>query len=231
MSEKDSDKKVMMHQIKSKIHQRLIGLLDMKEAQRFSVEQLHQEVSSKIDQLITQEKYPLSGPEKQQLLSEVLDEIFGLGPLEPFLRDPMVSDILVNGSKQIYMERQGRLEATNVCFQDNAHLLRVIQRIGTNVGRRIDESSPMLDARLADGSRVNAIIPPLALDGPALSIRRFGTNPIDIHKLLELETLTGRYGVLSAGLCSMQDQCADFRRNRFGENNTPECVVALDSGQ
>jgi pilus assembly protein CpaF len=190
MSEKDSDKKVMMHQIKSKVHQRLIGLLDMKEAQRFSVEQLHQEVSSKIDQLISQENYPLSGPEKQQLLSEVLDEIFGLGPLEPFLQNPLVSDILVNGPKQVYIERQGRLEYTDICFQDNAHLMRIIQRIGTNVGRRIDESSPMLDARLADGSRVNAIIPPLALDGPALSIRRFGTNPIDIHRLLELETLT-----------------------------------------
>jgi pilus assembly protein CpaF len=189
-SEPEQPKQEMLHRIKAKVHQRLLGLLDLTEAQRFSTERLQTEVSTKIDALLGQEKYPLSGPDKQQLQAEVMDEIFGLGPLEPYLRDPMVSDILVNGPKQVYIEKLGRLEHTAACFQDNAHLMRVIQRIGTNIGRRIDESSPMLDARLADGSRVNAIIPPLALDGPALSIRRFGTNPIDIQRLLELETLT-----------------------------------------
>ncbi|HPO69702.1 MAG TPA: CpaF family protein, partial [Anaerohalosphaeraceae bacterium] len=186
----DSDKKIALHRIKSRVHQRLLGLLDLKEAQRFPIEQLQKECTAKIDALLMQEKYPLTGPEKQQLLDEILDEIFGLGPLEPLLRDPTISDILVNGYQQVYIERRGRLERTDITFQDDAHLMRVIQRIGTNVGRRIDESSPMLDARLIDGSRVNAIIPPLALYGPALSIRRFGTNPIDIHTLLELGTLT-----------------------------------------
>ena len=185
-----SEKKQTMHRIKAKVHERLLGLLNLTEAQQLSVDHLQREVANKIDHLLTQENYPLSGPERQQLHTEVMDEIFGLGPLEPFLRDPLISDILVNGAKQVYIEREGRLEETSVCFRDDAHLMRVIQRIGTNVGRRVDESSPMLDARLDDGSRVNAIIRPLALDGPALSIRRFGANPIDIHRLLEFETIT-----------------------------------------
>ena len=186
----DNEKKLTLHRIRDKVHQQLLGVLNLQEAQRFPVEQLHRECSAKIDSMLNQEKYPLTGPEKQQLHTEVMDEIFGLGPLEPFLRDPLVSDILVNGPKSIYVERVGRLEDTTATFRDDTHLMRVIQRIGTNVGRRVDESSPMLDARLADGSRVNAIIPPLALDGPALSIRRFGVNPIDIGRLLELETIT-----------------------------------------
>ncbi|MHC4552377.1 MAG: CpaF family protein [Planctomycetota bacterium] len=185
-----SEKKQTMHRIKAKVHERLLGLLNLTEAQQLSVDHLQREVSTKIDHLLMQENYPLSGPEKQQLHTEVMDEIFGLGPLEPFLREPLISDILVNGAKQVYIEREGRLEETSVCFRDDGHLMRVIQRIGTNVGRRVDESSPMLDARLEDGSRVNAIIPPLALDGPALSIRRFGTVPIDIRRLLQLETIT-----------------------------------------
>lgn len=187
---KVSEKKLTLSNIKAKIHRRLLGLMDLSEAQQLSVDSLQQEISSKIDTLLGQENYPLSGPEKQQLHVEVMDEIFGLGPLEPLLRDPLVSDILVNGCKDVYIEREGRLEYTGISFRDDAHLMRVIQRIGTHVGRRIDESSPMLDARLADGSRVNAIIPPLALDGPSLSVRRFGTNPIDIRRLLELETIT-----------------------------------------
>jgi pilus assembly protein CpaF len=119
-----------------------------------------------------------------------MDEVFGFGPLEGLLRDPYVSDILVNGPSQVYIERNGLLEPTDVSFADEGHLMRVIRRIGENVGRRIDESAPMLDARLPDGSRVNAIIPPLSLDGPALSIRRFGVNPIDIHRLLKMDALT-----------------------------------------
>lgn len=190
MDERSSDKKNMMHRIKSKVHQRLLEMLDLNQAQNLPVEHLHKECSAKIDALLMKEQYPLTGPEKQMLMSEVLDEIFGLGPLERLLKDPLISDILANGPKQVYIERRGRLEFTNVTFKDDAHLMRVIQRIGANVGRRIDESSPMLDARLADGSRVNAIIPPLALDGPALSIRRFGTIPIDIKKLLEFESIT-----------------------------------------
>ncbi len=188
-NEKD-EKAMLKHQIKARVHQMLLGMLDLKEAQQFPVEQLQQECSRKVDALLMQQKYPLSGPEKQQLQEDILDEIFGLGPLEPLLRDPAVSDILVNGAHQTYVERRGCLEHTDITFQNDAHLMRVIQRIGTNVGRRVDESCPMLDARLFDGSRVNAIIPPLALDGPALSIRRFGTNPLGIRELLEHEAMT-----------------------------------------
>jgi pilus assembly protein CpaF len=188
--ERSIDKKSVMHRIKASVHQRLLSALNLHEVQKFPLEQLQKECSAKVDAMLTQEQYPLTGPEKQQLLSEVLDEIFGLGPIEILLKDPMVSDILINGPKQVYIERQGRLEKTNVTFKDDAHLMRVIQRIATNVGRRIDESTPMLDARLDDGSRVNAIIAPLTLDGPSVSIRRFGTNPIDIQKLLELESVT-----------------------------------------
>ena len=179
-----------MLQIKARIHRRLLEVLDLNEAQRIPIEQLHVECADRVDALLKDEKYPLSGPEKQKLLREVMDEVFGFGPLDEFLRDPLVSDILVNGPHKIYIEREGRLEQTNASFLDARHLLRIIRRIGTNVGRRIDESTPMLDARLPDGSRVNAIIPPLALDGPALSIRRFGVNPLDMERLLEVDALS-----------------------------------------
>jgi pilus assembly protein CpaF len=204
--DRNVDKKSVMHRIKYKVHQRVLEMLDLNEAQNFPLEHLHKECSAKIDALLMQEQYPLTGPEKQLLLGEVLNEIFGLGPLEPLLKEPMVSDILVNGPKQVYIERQGRLEKTRVTFKDDAHLMRVIQRIGANVGRRIDESSPMLDARLADGSRVNAIIPPLALDGPSVSIRRFGTIPIDMQSCVQCKinvlisggTGTGKTTLLNA---------------------------------
>ena len=179
-----------LQKIKADIHRKLLEVLDLNEARQIPIEQLHQECSNRVDALVSAQQYPLSGPDKQRLLREVMDEVFGFGPLEEFLRDPDVSDILVNGSYQIYLEKHGMLEKTNATFRDDKHLMRIINRIGANVGRRIDESSPMLDARLPDGSRVNAIIPPLALDGPMVSIRRFGTIPIDIHRLLEFDTLT-----------------------------------------
>lgn len=179
-----------LQRIKARVHKRLLELLNLNEARHMPIEQLHAECAKRVDALLSEEKYPVSGPEKQQLLVEVMDEVFGIGPLEEFLRDPLITDILVNGPHQIYIERNGKLELTDASFLDEEHLIRVIQRIGASVGRRIDESAPMLDARLPDGSRVNAIIPPLALDGPALSIRRFGVNPIDINGLLELNSLT-----------------------------------------
>lgn len=181
---------VALQRIKANVHRKLLEILDLNEARRIPIEQLHEECSNRVDALLSAEQYPLSGPEKQQMLHEVMDEVFGFGPLEALLRDPYVSDILVNGPSQVYIEKNGLLELTDASFMDEAHLMRVIRRIGENVGRRIDESSPMLDARLPDGSRVNAIIPPLSLDGPALSIRRFGVNPIDIHRLLKLDTVT-----------------------------------------
>lgn len=189
LEDHSANENVTLQKIKVKIHQRLLGLLDLDEARRMPAEQLHRQCAERVNSLLREEKFPLSGPEKQKLIREVMDEIFGFGPLDEFLRDPLVSDILVNGPHQIYLEREGRLEHTDATFVDDAHLMRVIRRIGTNVGRRIDESTPMLDARLPDGSRVNAIIPPLSLTGPALSIRRFGVTPIDMDRLLELDAL------------------------------------------
>ncbi len=177
------------HRIKAAVHSRLLQTLDFRAARRMPFEELHRECARRVDTLLKEQQGPLSGPEKQRLLTEVMDDIFGLGPLEEFLRDPTVSDILVNGASTVYVERAGRLARVGTTFRDEIHLMQVIQRIAASVGRRIDESSPMLDARLIDGSRVNAIIPPLALDGPALSIRRFGTIPINVDKLIELESL------------------------------------------
>jgi len=163
--------------------------MDLNEARRIPIDQLHAQCAERVESLLIEERIPLSGPEKEQLVCDVLDEMFGYGPLDEFLRDPRVSDILVNGPHKVYIEREGRLEKTNVTFLNNDHVLRVIHRIANNVGRRIDESTPMLDARLPDGSRVNAIIPPLSLDGPSLSIRRFGTNPFSMEKLVEVDAL------------------------------------------
>jgi pilus assembly protein CpaF len=179
-----------LQEIRVRVHRRLLETLDLNEARRMPVEQLHAECSRRVDELLNEQGTPLSAPEKRQLLRDVMDEIFGLGPLEEFLRDPSISDILVNGPHKVYIERYGRIEETDAQFRDDSHLMHVIQRIAARVGRRIDEGSPMLDARLQDGSRVNAIIPPLALDGPALSIRRFGATPIEIDTLLQLHSMT-----------------------------------------
>ncbi len=175
--------------LKARVHKRLLETLDLNEARRLPVDQLHAECAKRVDVLLNEQGCPLSAREKNQLLRDVMHEMFGLGPLEEFLQDPNVTDILVNGHKQVYVERMGRLEATPARFRDDQHLLHVIQRIAARVGRRVDESSPMLDARLEDGSRVNAIIPPLSLDGPSLSIRRFGVNPVDVNKLLEYQSI------------------------------------------
>ncbi len=176
--------------LKARVHSRLLATLDLVEAQRMPFEQLHRECSRRVDTLLNEQRVPLTAPEKQQLVRGVMDELFGLGPLEEFLRDSTVSDILVNGAHQIYVERDGTLYRTDATFRDQAHLMQVIQRIAARVGRRIDESTPMLDARLADGSRVNAIIPPLSLDGPSMSLRRFGTVPFDVDRLTSMDSLT-----------------------------------------
>ena len=193
--------------IKSQIQRRLLETMDLEEARRLPVEQLHAECSRRATALLNEQRCPLSAPEQKQLLREVMDEMFGLGPLEAFLRDPHISDILVNGPDQVYIERAGRLERTEVCFRDDAHLRQVIQRIGANVGRRIDESCPMLDARLADGSRVNAVIPPLALDGSAMSIRRFGSVPIDIDQLMN------QFGAITEEMAAFLKACVECRAN------------------
>lgn len=176
-------------QIKARLHRKLLRTMNLNEARRVPIDQLHTQCAEQVNVLLQEEKVPLSGPERQQIIREVMDEIFGYGPLDEFLRDPFISDILVNGPHSVYVERQGRLELTEVSFLDGDHLMRVIRRIADNVGRRIDETNPMLDARLPDGSRVNAIIQPLSLDGPAVSIRRFGTNPLDMERLIGIDAL------------------------------------------
>ncbi|HEY7353149.1 MAG TPA: CpaF family protein [Terriglobales bacterium] len=177
-------------ELKSSVHRDLISRVDLERVANQRDDQTRAQVLSVIQDLVANLKTPLSGRERERLALEVLDEVFGLGPLEPVLQDPSVSDILVNGPRQVYVERGGVLEESNIMFKDNAHLMNVVDKIVAAVGRRVDESSPMVDARLADGSRVNVIIPPLAIDGPHVSIRRFGHVPITEDDLLRNETLT-----------------------------------------
>ncbi|MCM3872073.1 MAG: CpaF family protein [Pyrinomonadaceae bacterium] len=177
-------------EMKSKLHRTLINRMDLTKLAALSQDQVHAEVSRLAETVLAQEGVPLSASDRDRLINDVQHELFGLGPLEPLLKDPTISDILVNSFRTIFVERRGKLEATNVAFKDNEHLMRVIERIVSSVGRRIDESSPMVDARLADGSRVNAIIPPLSIDGPVLSIRRFGTVPLRMSSLVENNALT-----------------------------------------
>ncbi len=181
---------VSFQEMKSRLHRALINRMDLSKLAALTPEQVHAEVSRMAESVLAQEAMPLSSSEKDRLVNDVQHELFGLGPLEPLLKDPTISDILVNSHRKIYIERRGKLEVTNVTFKDDEHLMRVIERIVSSVGRRIDESSPMVDARLADGSRVNAIIPPLAIDGPVLSIRRFGSEPLRMNALIEHKALT-----------------------------------------
>ena len=176
--------------LKLRIHRELLDRIDLDNLGRMDLERAGSELRSAIGHLIEEQAVPLSQRDRDQLRDEILHEVRGLGPIEPLMRDPEVSDILVNTSRQVYVERNGKLEATPVIFRDDAHLLQIIDRIVSRVGRRIDESSPMVDARLPDGSRVNAIIPPLALDGPILSIRRFGRIPLTIDDLIRLTSLS-----------------------------------------
>jgi pilus assembly protein CpaF len=177
-------------EMKARLHRAIINRMDLTKLGQLDAEQLHAEVSRLVEDMIAAENAPLSVSERERLIGEVRHELFGLGPLEPLLADPEVCDILVNSPKKVYIERRGKLELTNVEFKDDEHLMRVIERIVSTVGRRIDESSPMVDARLTDGSRVNAIIPPLSLDGPVLSIRRFGAEPLRMSSLIEKNALT-----------------------------------------
>jgi pilus assembly protein CpaF len=177
--------------IKSNVHQELIKRMDLEKiAQMHENPASQQQLVSVIHQLIGEQNIPLSGGDRDRLAQEVLDEVFGLGPLEPLLQDPTINDILVNTYNAVFVERRGVLEKTTVVFQDDAHLMHVIDKIVSAVGRRVDESSPMVDARLKDGSRVNAIIPPLAIDGPSLSIRKFGSKPMVAEDLIRNKALT-----------------------------------------
>jgi pilus assembly protein CpaF len=177
-------------QVKADLHRKILDRLDLEKLGKTSGDSARDEVLVIIRNAVNSEVVPLSFAERERLSREILDEIFGLGPLEPLLKDHTVSDILVNRFDRVYIERAGKLELTPLSFKDNSHLMQIIERIVSRVGRRVDESSPMVDARLADGSRVNAIIPPLAIDGPCLSIRRFGRDPITARQMIENQTLT-----------------------------------------
>jgi pilus assembly protein CpaF len=177
-------------QVKADLHRKILDRLDLEKLGRTPSNAAREEVLLLIRNTVNSEAVPLSFAERERLSREILDEIFGLGPLEPLLKDPTISDILVNRYNKVYVERSGKLEPTGLSFKDDAHLMQIIDRIVSRIGRRVDESSPMVDARLADGSRVNAIIPPLAIDGPCLSIRRFGRDPVTARNMIENKSLT-----------------------------------------
>jgi pilus assembly protein CpaF len=183
-------------ELKRLIHQKLVDKLDLSRVSDLEGDTLRREIRLVVERLCDTENPLLNRMERERLIDEVLDETFGFGPLEVLLKDPTISDILVNGPHKIYVERRGKLEKTDVKFRDNDHLLQIIDRIVSKVGRRVDETSPMVDARLPDGSRVNAIIPPLALDGASMSIRRFGANPLKLEDLLNYKAFTPEMAML-----------------------------------
>jgi len=195
-----------MQEMKARLHRSIINRMDLTKLGQLNPEQVHAEVGRLVKDILVTEEAPLSSVERERLVDELHHELFGLGPLETLLSDPTISDILVNSPSNIYIERRGKLVKTDVTFKDNEHLMRVIERIVSSVGRRIDEASPMVDARLKDGSRVNAIIPPLSLDGPVLSIRRFGAEPLRMNRLLEFQMLT-------KDMAEMFEMCVKARLN------------------
>ena len=186
--------------LKSRVHNRLFEVIDFGRISTVSEKRVCSDIATATVQILDDEKFLLTLEERERFVKEVQHEVFGLGPLEPLLQDPTISDILVNGSDHIFIERRGKIEKTAARFRDNAHLMRIIEKIVSAVGRRIDESSPLVDARLADGSRVNVIIPPLALDGPAMSIRRFGADPLTVDDLVENGALTPEIVELLRGI-------------------------------
>jgi len=190
MANLQSFERTDIQQVKADLHRKVLDRLDLEKLGKTSGDSARDEVLVVIRSVVNGEVVPLSFAERERLSREILDEIFGLGPLEQLLKDPNISDILVNRYDRVYVEKAGKLELTTLAFKDNIHLMQIIERIVSRVGRRVDESSPMVDARLTDGSRVNAIIPPLAIDGPCLSIRRFGRDPVTARQMIENQTLT-----------------------------------------
>jgi pilus assembly protein CpaF len=187
-------------ELKVRIHQRLLDRVDLSVMESLSPERLKEEIAILVERLLSEETMVVNDSERASLVRDIQHEMLGLGPLEPLLADPTISDILVNGHSQVYVERRGKLERTDIRFADDAHLMKIIDKIVSRVGRRIDESSPMVDARLPDGSRVNAIIPPVALDGPIVSIRRFAVIPLKIEDILQYKTLTPEMASILQGL-------------------------------
>ena len=192
-------KRTNFEELKQRIHGKLVDKLDLSRVGELEGDVLRREIRLVVEHLCDTENTLLNRGERERLIDEVLDETFGLGPLEVLLKDATISDILINGPKHIYVERRGKMEKTDVSFRDNKHLMQIIDRIISRVGRRVDETCPMVDARMADGSRFNAIIPPLALDGAAVSIRRFGSNPLKLEDLLNFRAFTPEMVMLLEG--------------------------------
>lgn len=192
-----NDKK--FEELKRQIHAKLVERLDLSRFKEMNLEVMRRDIRRAIEHLCDTENPLLNRIERERLIEEILDETLGLGPLEPLLKDPSVSEIMVNGPKKIYVERRGKIEKSEVVFRDNDHLLQIIDRIVSKVGRRVDETSPLCDARLPDGSRVNAVIPPIALDGASLSIRRFGATPLKLEDLLGYKAFTPEMAMLLEG--------------------------------
>ena len=188
------------HQLKARIHEALLDRIDLESMQRLNGDQIRQELRLLVERLLEEEMVVINDAERKMLTRDIQNEMLGFGPLEPLLEDPTVSDILVNTHKQVYVERRGKLELTDVTFTDEAHLMKIIDKIVSRVGRRIDESSPMVDARLPDGSRVNAIIPPLAIDGAVMSIRRFSADPLRLADLVAYGSMTADMAEVLQGL-------------------------------
>src|SRR5947207_4160472 len=193
-------------ELKTQVHQKLVNSLTPDQLKNLTKDSVRGEVASVVERLILDEQLPLTMGERERLIEEILDEVFGLGPLEGLLKDPSISDIMVNGFDSVYVERAGRIVETNIRFKDNAHIRMIIERIVSAIGRRIDDSSPIVDARLADGSRVCAVIPPLSLIGPVISIRRYGKKVLSSEDLLKNETFT-------TGMLDFMSGCVEARLN------------------
>lgn len=187
-------------ELKSRIHQKLLERVDLSVMESMPPDRLREEIKAMVERLLSEETLAINDTERRSLVQDIQHEVLGLGPIETLLADPTVSDILANTHSQVYVERAGKLELTDVRFEDDAHLMKIIDRIVSGIGRRVDESSPMVDARLPDGSRVNAIIPPLAIDGPILSIRRFSVTPLAMEDIVRGKSLTPEMGEIIAGL-------------------------------
>ncbi|SFM22798.1 CpaF family protein [Nitrosomonas communis] len=195
-----SHESLAYHELKSRIHEELLNRMDLAVMENLPQDRLLAEIKALVERLLIEERTPINDTERQRIIQDIQHEILGLGPLEPLLADPTISDILINTHRQIYVERRGKLEITDIHFANENHLRKIIDRIVSRVGRRVDESSPMVDARLPDGSRVNAIIPPLALDGSLVSIRRFAVVPLKVDDLISYKSMTSEVAEIISGL-------------------------------
>ena len=205
-------------ELKSEIHRKLIGVLNLERVSSIPKDRVRAEIGRVVERLLEEERVPMTAAEQNKIIEEVLDEVLGLGPLEPLLKEPSISDILVNRHNKVFIERNGKLSESAVRFKDDAHLLHIIEKIVSQVGRRIDEAQPIVDARLSDGSRVNAIIPPLALDGPCLSIRRFGRHVITQDEMIQYKTIMP--GMLKFLAACCQAKCTILISGGTGSGKT-----------